>query len=191
MLEVKLKLDDKQVRKISDSLRHMPNGTQKALASAINKVLPGVRTDAVRAVAKVYTVKQSEARGTMTIRKASRSKAEGAVRSDGSPIPLIKFSVRPKSVTKKRPKRGLTVQVKRGQAKRLPGGFIAQMGSGHIGVYTRKGKKRFPIEERHGPAVPSMLKDTGAHETIQQQADARLAKAVDHEIYRILKGFGK
>lgn len=188
-LSIDLTVSNAAIERLNREFRLIPGGIEKAAVMAINRTLPGVRTDAIKEVTQVYCIKAVDVRPTMSIRRASRNHIEGAVRSWGATIPLVRFRVNPNNVTSKRPKGGVRVTVRKGEGGHIRTGFIAAMGSGHTGVFVRKGKKRFPIEERFGPGVPSMLKDAGAHQRIQAKADGRLEKEIDRAMNAILKGY--
>lgn len=188
MLE--LKIDKRALDDLHRAFRHIPEKAPKAIAAALNKTLPGIRTDAVREVTQAYWVKVGDARKTMTIRKASPSRLEATVRSDGEAIPLYKFRVKPKTITKKRPAGGVHATVKRGDGGRIKHSFIAPVGERNR-VMMRNGKARSPIKQLFGPAVPLMLKREDGLRRVEAKGAERFDKNLDHEIDRILKGFGK
>ena len=86
----------------------------------------------------------------------------------------------------------IVTQVKRsGSAETLNRAFSAQMG-GHKGIYERVGVKRFPVEELYGPATPQMMY---SNEEVTDEIERKVAdtyeKRIDHEILRILNGWGR
>ncbi|MDT2292339.1 phage tail protein [Paenibacillus larvae] len=79
----------------------------------------------------------------------------------------------------------MTSVKKDGGKKAIPGAFIAQVG-GHIGAFKRVGKKRLPIQELYGPAVPVMLGNDVVKKHIETEAQKRLSERLNHELNRRL-----
>ncbi|MHB0998210.1 MAG: phage tail protein [Armatimonadota bacterium] len=181
----------KQVDRALNELAHIKAGAPRAMASALNKTVTGVRTDTVKMLTQTYTVKQKDIKKSITIgRKASLANLQAVVAGNYNAISLINFKVRPKSVTKRRPKKGVTTEVKRGETASIPHAFIAPLG-GKPQVTTRVGKSRLPIKKRFGPAVPGMMNNNKVADTVMKLAGDRLEKNLNHEISRIEKGYGK
>jgi hypothetical protein len=63
------------------------------------------------------------------------------------------------------------------------------MNNGHVGVFMRSSKKRLPVNELYGPAVPIMLNSPEIVGHLQTEANKRLQKRLDHEVNRVLGRF--
>lgn len=165
-------------------------GVYKAVGSALSRAAASGKTAAKGAVTKEYTISQSEflAR-TKNINHVVRESGGGisvVFGFRGSVIPLMKFNTRVNSSGQ------IVTQVKRsGSAEMLNRAFSAQMG-GHRGIYERTGPERFPVKELFGPATPQMML---SNEAVTDEIDAKMAetyeKRIDHEILRILNGWGR
>ena len=61
----------------------------------------------------------------------------------------------------------------------------------HRGIYERVGAKRFPVRELYGPSTVQMMH---ANERVMDKIEEKMAetyeKNIDHEILRILNGWG-
>jgi hypothetical protein len=68
--------------------------------------------------------------------------------------------------------------------------FIAKMKSGHTGVFEREKTTRLPVTERMGLSVPQMAENSVVMEQVENKAQEVINKRVDHEISRILNGYG-
>lgn len=69
--------------------------------------------------------------------------------------------------------------------------FIAQMRSGHnIGVFERETRKRFPIEEKMGLSAAQMVGNEKVIETLEEEAQQLVNQRLEHEINRLLSGYG-
>ena len=202
-MELKIGIDKAAIKRIERELAAIPGGATKAMATSLNRAVRGVTVDAAKAIAKVYYVKQGDVKAAMRSPVlATRQTLEAKARIEGKAIRLIKFGAY-------RTRRGIRVGVKRGGRSVWRYAFFANFKAGedtHVGVFTRDpsakprksapgkyntwGITTLPIKQRFGPAIPSMVKDAGAFEAIQAGADARLKKNLDHEVERLLKGYG-
>ena len=165
-------------------------GVYKAVGSALSRAAATGKTAAKQPVTKEYTISQSEflAR-TRNINHFVRESSGGisvVFGFRGNVIPLMKFNTRVNGSGQ------VVTQVKRsGSAATLDRAFSAQMG-GHKGIYERVGVKRFPVEELYGPATPQMMY---SNEEVTDEIERKVAdtyeKRIDHEILRILNGWGR
>jgi len=171
-------------------LAGVSGGVYKAVGSALSRAAAAGKTAAKRPVTKEYTISQSEflAR-TKSINHFVRESSGGisvVFGFRGNVIPLMKFNTRVNSNGQ------VTTQVKRsGSAATLDRAFTAQMG-GHRGVYERVGVERFPVEQLYGPATPQMMYSNEAvTDEIEQKVADTYEKRIDHEILRVLNGWGR
>lgn len=165
-------------------------GVYKAVGSALSRAAATGKTAAKQPVTKEYTISQSEflAR-TRNINHFVRESSGGisvVFGFRGNVIPLMKFNTRVNGSGQ------IVTQVKRsGSAETLNRAFSAQMG-GHKSIYERVGVKRFPVEELYGPATPQMMY---SNEEVTDEIERKVAdtyeKRIDHEILRILNGWGR
>ena len=165
-------------------------GVYKAVGSALSRAAATGKTAAKQPVTKEYTISQSELLArTRNINHFVRESSGGisvVFGFRGNVIPLMKFNTRVNGSGQ------IVTQVKRsGSAETLNRAFSAQMG-GHKGIYERVGVKRFPVEELYGPATPQMMY---SNEEVTDEIERKVAdtyeKRIDHEILRILNGWGR
>ena len=182
---------------VEDSLDKVPRllagingGVYKAVGSALTRAADSGKTAAKQPVTKEYTISQSEflAR-TKNINHFVRESSGGisvVFGFRGNVIPLMKFNTRVNGSGQ------VVTQVKRsGSAAMLDRAFSAQMG-GHRGVYERTGPSRFPVKELYGPATPQMMYSNEAvTDEIERKVADTYEKRIDHEILRILNGWGR
>ena len=186
---IEIKAD--QIERAQALLRHIPRAVPKALANAINRAAQGGRTDAVKKAREIYVIPAGRVRETIEISKAQPSKLSAMVLARGRPRALSYFKITPSKPTKRKPKGGVNAQVKRGAGGRIAKSFVAKMASGHVGVFNRQGASRFPIVQRYGPSVPQMIGSSTVTRFVEEGARRRLSERLDHEINRILRGYGK
>lgn len=165
-------------------------GVYKAVGSALSRAAATGKTAAKQPITKEYTISQSEflAR-TRNINHFVRESSGGisvVFGFRGNVIPLMKFNTRVNGSGQ------IVTQVKRsGSAETLNRAFSAQMG-GHKGIYERIGASRFPVEELYGPATPQMMySNEEVTDGIERKVADTYEKRIDHEILRILNGWGR
>ena len=171
-------------------LAGISGGVYKAVGSALTRAAAAGRTAAKQPITKEYTISQSEFLAqTRDINHFVRESDGGisvAFGFRGNVIPLTKFKTSINSNGQ------VVTQVKRsGAAETLNRAFSAQMG-GHRGIYERTGPSRFPVEELYGPATPQMMySNEDVLDEIEQKMADTYEKRIDHEILRVLNGWGR
>lgn len=181
MSDIQITAKSDEIEKAVKMLAGVPGGAQKALSLALNRSLDSAKSEAVRAVAEEYTVKQKQVRPTMRAKKSSASNLEAEIVSTGASLPLMEFKVAPRSDTTGNRRQPIRVQVKKGGGGKLTRSFI------HKGrVYEREGETRLPIRPLSGPAVPVMLNNEQVVERVEKKAIETVEKRLDHEVGRLL-----
>ena len=180
-----------QIERAQALLGHIPNAVPKAVVNAINRAAQGGRTDAVRKAREEYVIQAGRIRENIEIRQANSANLSASIISRGRPRALSYFKISPDSPAKHRPPDGVYVKVKSNGGKTIAKSFVAKMASGHVGVFNREGAKRFPIVERYGPSIPQMIGSDSVRAFVEEGAQRRLDERLDHEINRILRGYGK
>ena len=176
--------------RVTKLLAGISGGGYKAGGSALTRAAAAGKTAAKQPVTREYSISQSEFLSqTRNINHFVRDTGGGlsvVFGFRGNVIPLMKFNTRVNNSGQ------VVTQVKRsGAAATLDRAFTAQMG-GHRGVYERVGVKRFPVEELYGPATPQMMY---SNEEVMDEIEDKMAetyeKRIDHEILRVLNGWGR
>lgn len=148
-----------------------------AQVRALKRAATTTRAFMATAIAADMAVKVGAARAAMQIRQ-DRVESEHVitVQIAGARLPLVQWVRNPQP--SRRRKGGVTARLP-GGAGRYPRAFVAQMASGHVGVFERKGKARLPIAELFGP---SMVKAFRTHREAGRAAgQAALTKNLQHE----------
>ena len=176
--------------RVTKLLAGISGGVYKAVGSALTRAAAAGKTAAKQPVTREYSISQSEFLSqTRNINHFVRDTSGGlsvVFGFRGNVIPLMKFNTRVNNSGQ------VVTQVKRsGAAATLDRAFTAQMG-GHRGIYERVGVKRFPVEELYGPATPQMMY---SNEEVMDEIEDKMAetyeKRIDHEILRVLNGWGR
>ncbi len=193
-----ISLSEREIEKATKLLRNIPGGVEKAIVSTINKSIYGAKTDSTKRVTQEYVIKQARVREVIQVLKASKNNLSARIISRGRPRALTYFKTNPRDVPRKRLKKLLRAQVKKGAGGPIKNAFLARMESGHLGVFHRTGKKRKKdktnlesIEQNYGPSIAQMLGAKSVVAYVEEKAQKRIEKNLNHEIERILKGYGK
>jgi hypothetical protein len=174
--------------RLQDLLHDTPKKIPIVVARAINRAATTARTEAGRKAREKYYVKHGDVLKTIKIRQAYAGNLSASVQSKGKRIPLYAFRVLPKTVQPLR-KVPIKAAVKRSEGlKPLGSAFVAHMRSGHMGVFLRAGKHRFPINERFGPAIPQMIAQPLVSQWVEEKAQERLNQRLQHELSRVIEG---
>ena len=182
-----IEISVEEMQKAQKMLAGIPKGTERAFSNAINRAISSTKTQAFKEVRKVYAVKQGQLNSTTVTRtqKASTGSMVGYVAFSGVKIPLYQFNVSHNS-SGKNTRAGL----KKGSWTAFQHAFVAQMKSGHIGIFERAGTKRLPIQEIMGLSGAQMVGNEEIVERLTKEAREKVNERVEHEISRILNGYG-
>lgn len=150
---------------------------QTALRRALKRTAVSVRTIMASAVAKDVGIRVGSVRDEVKLRHDVEA-LTATISISGRRIPLIEFNA-----SGPFPSRGRgSVSVRSGPAgrRKIPHAFIAQMRSGHKGIFKRTTTKRLPILELHGPSLPHVFAKylpLGV-----ERAEEQLGKNLEHEL---------
>lgn len=201
MIEISIE-DMKKAQKI---LAGIPKGAERVFSNAINRGLSHTKTQAFKEVKQVYAVKQSQLNGATVTRlqKANTGSLTGYIKFSGVKIPLYQFSVSHSGSGEK-----VRARLKKGSWTAFDHAFVAQMKNGHIGIFERTGvqgirdrlgrakskrgnKHTEKIEEIMGLSGAQMVGNGEIVEKLTKKAQEKVNERVEHEINRILNGYGE
>ena len=172
---------------ILNGVRH---GARRAIGSALARAASAGKTEAKRAVSREYTISSGDfLRYTYNINHtvASRGSVLAVVFGfEGYPIPLMHFQMGVDSEGQP------VAHVKRSNAPEALRHAFRQTINGHYGIYERVGADRLPIQQLYGPATTQMMYSNEAVlDSIEEKMAETYEKRIDHEILRILNGWGR
>jgi len=189
----KLTIDDRAMRRF---LRTMPKAAPQSISRSLNKAINQTKTRAARAVSDARNITVGMAKEAMRVQPATPSRQEAMVIAQGEAIPVIKCRG-----PKRQTQRGVMVKITaKGKPHLYKGGFIAQMDSGHIGVFTRAGestnkskksspgteRSNLPIVEARLPSVASTMARKDIDKALREYAvpvfQAELHRLMDREM---------
>ena len=165
-------------------LRQLPDEkkARTVLMRAINRSATSGKTVASKAVRAEYILKAAKVKEATKVTKASTSSLESTIKWTGKQMNVADYRITPKVRPKKRSKRQMTVEVKKGSKATYKGAFIGKGGK----VFRRTSKKRLPIKPIYGPSVSQLMGADKVRTEIQKRTLEVLIKRVDHEVARML-----
>lgn len=184
-----IEITAEQTERVNAILGGLKNAPNKVFYNVINRALSTVRAQSGKLIAATYQIKQKDVKSNtnMRVSKASANDLTGQIAFAGTVIPLMKFQVSPKSPQK----RTVSVSVLRESGgKRLESAYVADLGRYGVGVFERLTSKRESSQQLFGPSVAHMMENERVLEQAEQKAQETIDKRVEHEISRILNGYG-
>jgi len=172
-------LDARTVMRTEEFLKRFPKEAPKYISDAVNRTATATKTAMVNRIAETHVVQPAAVKKTIHI---TRSPLAVVVSSLGTAIRLANFNIAQEIDSHQvmaRVLRGGSMKplgnkifigsLIRGRKKGKAGGFTYQKNK--FAVFKRTGSSRLPIEQKYGPAVPSMLKaDEVGIKLIEQRA---------------------
>ena len=195
-------------------LAGIEGGIDKAVKSALSRTASHLRSHSGQHIRERYDISQSALRTSENV-KINYSYQNGATAEivfNGKKIPLYRYNgSSPKQPTQNKSKR-VNAILTGGWRSVHPGisaaghllnstapttfdnAFTAKMKSGHIGIFERTGgsssRGADAIKEIMGLSVPQMLGNQEVAENITIDAGKKFEERLDHEITRVLNGWG-
>lgn len=182
-------ISEESLERVSKILKGVPGGTFKAVGSALARAGQAGRTVAARAASKEYAISQqqfnSNIRNINHFTKTSGDTVTVEFGYCGYVIPLVKFDT---TVTGDG---HIATRAKRASTKTiLDNAFMANMGK-HTGIFERETPSRFPVRELFGPAPTQMMYSSEeVMDAVEERASEVYEQRIEHEITRILNGYG-
>lgn len=181
----------------SDGKRSFETQLKISIGSIMKRTGQAMRTEAWRAVKEEYTVKQKGFYQNTRV-KSVKQPGGGAgfdwgnsvaeIEFAGHKIPLSKFDISPKS-----PKRQIvSVSVlKNSGNKTLNHAYVADLGRHGIGLFEGVSNRRQSRSKQlYGPSGAEMMSNERTEDNVTEAAIKTIDKRVEHEITRILNGWG-
>ena len=150
-------------------------GYQTVVLRSLNKVARSAEVRANRQIREVYNLHRADVDKGITVRPASATELKAVISVKGKRLPLVLFNARQLQA-------GVKVTITKGGRTLLPHVFIAQMKSGHLGVFGRVGNARLPIKERYTISVAEMFGSRVVIQDLETYISEQLPAVLTHEL---------
>lgn len=182
-MSVSIEIKSDAIDKAQKYLAGVPKGFETAMMRSLNRALYEGRTVAIRETTKQYTVKARDVRPTFKMKTAHKNNLTASLESKGARLTLSTFSHNPRTDTTGANRKQIRVAVINSGLKPLGSAFI------HKGrIYQRLGRTSYPIQQKFGPSVPSMLDNDEVVEKVVEKMGESVEKRLEHETWWILEG---
>lgn len=189
MLEVR----SEQMERVHELLGDLPgNKTKAALSNAANRAMQTARGKVWEAVHKKYTVKRNAFYRETKIKlyRANTSAIGAGLEFKGHLIPLIDYNVKGYRAHEKRAVRLTKVKIFRDAEEILRHAYVANLGTYGEAVFERLAPRRDSSSQLYGPSAAHMAQNTEVSDDITTAAQETFDDRLEHEIDRILRGYG-
>ena len=185
-------------------------GFDKAIKSVMPRVADNVRNESTKAIRERYAISEQNLRAEKNIKESHYIYSDGEItasfRFSGHKIPLWRYDGGSKKVTLHYPSQknisdvvesvyASARQLKSESPKRLTKTFISRFKSGHTGIFEMTGMKgtygNTLISEKMGSSFPQMLGSEEVMRSLTEKAVKKFSERMEHEVMRILNGYGK
>lgn len=165
----------------------------RAMASAMNKILKSVRTFVSSEIRKRYNVPKAILDARMDLFEGRIKALQAELTIGGRSVSLSYFGAkqtlgnqvitRSKSTLKKTHavNQGVQVEVVEGRRALIKSAWLYKFRSGHIGILKRTGKGRYPIMVKSAISIASMFEQTEINDAIIAKIDTDLEALFWHE----------
>lgn len=181
---VALNIDTAQMRNLVRVVEKIKNGVPRVLAPAINRALASGQTAVKREIRKEYLIKAKDI--PTKLHRARYGSLAGHIRIDQGMLDISKFVYKPKGVQRRKNKKPLFAQVKKGGGGIIARGFVSSSGP----FQRRSTAPRLPIRKIIAIGAPIMASQPSVGPAANKAMGDTLAKRIDHELKRVLASGG-
>lgn len=208
---VDIQVSEETTNRLHTILSTIGKADEKVLKPALNRGLTAGKTAFNKQIKTVYHVTPAVLSRYSTV---GYNKVEmrsdgliGNIEFAGTVIPLFKYNVTPKKpTTNKTPSAAVVRGNSPVQFSRKNDTFVAQMKTGHTGLFTRRegvysgkryttktgmvgrNKHNQAIKELYGPSIPRMAENAVVLQEVQDRVNQVINQRIEHELDRILSG---
>ena len=190
-MKLTVAMDQAQLDDLKERLAFIKGGWERAVVRAMNTAASQARTRTAQRAKAVLTADPERIEQSLLTKKATYGARAASLRIFDQPIPLFRFDV---SFLFPTVEGGVTAKTTQGDSPlTLKHAFVARMSNGHVGVFSRRGKERLPIQEHYGPSVATVFEKTpGLEAEILQLAAEKFAQEAARQAeYLIQKELGQ
>ena len=214
-MSIQIDIDRAPLSRAEKLLAGIEGGVEKAVKSAMHRAVSRLRTESGKVIREKYDISQSALRTEQNINVRysykSGSGITASVNFHGYKIPLYRYGgASPKKPTQDtgrlvsamiqghwaRVHPGVAAyghQLKGTSPTRFENAFVAEMSSGHRGIFERTGgvsaSGNDAIREIFGSSIPQMLGSEDVQNKLAEKTRENFEDSMDHEITRILNGW--
>lgn len=147
----------------------------RAVRKAGSKSLRDMRAELSKRVRQRKRIKAKVVRNALRLTRAKGSRIEDMEWK----IEVANTFARVSDYPHRQTRRGVSVEINRGQRSLITGAFVATMKSGHRGVFKRRGRASLPIDEQLASRVIDAVSHKGEIEAIHRRGQTTFRRSFD------------
>lgn len=202
------------IDKATKLLAGIDGGVEKAVKNAMPRAVSHLRANTVKAIQERYAISATNIRTNenVTVRYTYQDGVQAFINFAGQKIPLYRYDgAAPKTPSADTSKwvhamisgkmrtvhPGLAAsghQFKSTSPTQYRNAFVAEMQSGHVGIFERTGGVTASggdeIKELMGSSVSQMIGNEEIADALVDDAEKKFEERIDHEILQVLNGWG-
>lgn len=185
---VVIEVDDK-LSQVEKRLGNLSDKAPKVICFSLNDTAKWARRELAKEAQKAYTVKMRGFTHDLKIKRATYSRLEAELDSQGAVFPLNHFKF---SVGKRTTKANVLKQGSSNRPLEIDGikAFVAKFASGHVALAQRRGKDRLPIKTFYSSSIPNMIGDEKrVYGVVEPQMMDKLNHYLEYHIKKVLEGY--
>lgn len=180
---IDISLDEQNVKLAETFLADAPKEVQRAASAAINRTITKVKTATSVTVRKRYVANAGAIKKSLSHTRATASKPQGRLRSEGPSLPLTAFQMSRAGAASVRGTGPMRVKVlKSSSPKPVRGLFSRTFPRGYFGPMMRVGRTPYPLRTPAGPSVPQMVGHDETMNVLVPEAEKTLNERFLHEV---------
>ncbi len=183
-------ITNEQIERVNNILVGINGAAEKVISRAIEAGKKTANTYVNKGIKEVYDIKTATLKkhGKVDLRTNKTGDViVGEVSFSGYKIPLYKFKATPTRPSKRVVK---AHQMKSNAMTPFAEAFIADMPTGHTGIFERKNKDRYPIKEIMGSSLGQMAANADIVENVEKKVQERINERIEHGINHFLSKNG-
>lgn len=181
---VEIQIHAGQMAKLVERVKHIENGVKRVLVPSINRALASGKTVIKKEIREHYVIKAKDIPMTVSRSTYGAATVGGSIKIQQGMLDLGKFNVKPRGVQRRKNKKPIWAQVKKGGGGFIKSAFYIPAG----GPYSRIGPSRFPIFKLKTISAAIMATQPSVGPAANKKMGDTLDKRLDHELKRVLAG---
>jgi hypothetical protein len=184
-LTLRLEFDSRQIGKLTD--KRVLKAVTQAARNAVDLGLRHLKTSSAKAIRGKVRLSSAFVRGGLRTKRPERGASLYRIRGDmwasGEPIALSKYPYR-------QTRTGVTSRASKGRNQVIRHAFSQRVKTGHVGIFIRQTRDRYPLKHFYGPTLRNVLQREDAYQPVYDQTHARMRDAFNVQVARQLARAG-
>lgn len=184
-IKLRLEFDSRKIGQLTDG--RVLKAVTRAARNTVDLGLRHLKTASAKAIRGKVRLKSAFVRSGMRTRRPAKDAGIHSIRGDlwvsAEPIALSKFPHR-------QTRTGVTSRASKGRNQVIKHAFVQRVKTGHVGIFIRQTRNRYPLKHFYGPTLRTVLQREDTHRPVYDETHARMRTAFDAQITKQLQRAG-